>query len=221
MIYREIAESELEALRVRVGADMSEKRYAHTLAVEVMAGKLAELYCPEKKSKIRAAALLHDVTKEYSTERHIRICREYGQVLTDEDLASPKTLHARTAAILIPMMYSEYSDIEIINAVRYHTTGCADMTLAEKIIFIADYIDDTRLHDDCVKLRDMFWGAEPERMDGESRLEHLDRVMLEALDMSISSLVAEGKIVNCDTVAARNSLIIKKKNRTKIQIRKE
>ena len=209
MIYREIAESELEGLRTRVTDGMSEKRRAHTLAVEDMAGRMAELYCPEKRNKVRVAALLHDMTKEYSKEKQIDICKEYGQVLTGEDYAAPKTLHARTAAILIPMMYPEFSDIEIINAVRYHTTGCADMTLIEKIIFLADYIDDTRVYPECVKLREMFWGAEPQKMDESKRLEHLDAVMLEALNISISSLVEEGKLINCDTVAARNSFLLK------------
>lgn len=208
MIYREIEERELVSLRERIGAGMSEKRYKHTLAVEDMAGRLAELYCPEKKSKIRAAALLHDMTKEYDTERQIGLCKEYGQDLTADDIASPKTLHARTAAILIPMMYPEFSDIEIINAVRYHTTGCADMTLFEKLIFIADYIDDTRKHAECVRLRDMFWDARPQDMEMTERLGHLDRVMLESLNTSIVSLVEDGGIINCDTVSARNSLVM-------------
>lgn len=208
MIYREIAEAEIEGLRQRISVSMSEKRYLHTLAVEQMAAKIADLYCPEKKSKLRAAALLHDMTKELSAEEHISICKEYGESLTPEDISAPKTLHARTAAVLIPMKYPEFSDIEIINAVRYHTTGCANMTLFEKIIYLSDYIDSTRKYKDCVKLRNMFWDAEPQSMNYEERTAHLDFVILEAVNMSIASLIEERKIISCDTVSARNSLIL-------------
>ena len=211
MIYREISDSEIEVLRGKISSGMSEKRYLHTLAVEDMARRLADLYCPEKKSKLRAAALLHDMTKELSYEEHIAIFKEHGESLLPEDLRAPKTFHARSAAILISMIYPEFSDIEIINAVRYHTTGCASMTLFEKIIYLADYIDETRKYDECVKLRNMFWDAQPQKMEMAERLEHLDNVLFEALNMSIDSLIDDGKIISCDTVAARNSLILNKK----------
>ena len=211
MIYREIAESEIQQLRQKIAVCMSEKRYLHTVAVEDMAARLAEIYCPEKKNKLRAAALLHDITKELLLDDHILICKEYGEELSSEDYRAPKTFHARTAAVLIPMEFPEFSDIEIINAVRYHTTGCAHMTLFEKIIYLADYIDDTRTFEDCIKLRDMFWGAEPQKMSESDRLAHLDAVMLEALNMTISALIQDKKIISCDTVSARNSLLLNMK----------
>lgn len=211
MIYREISDSEIEVLRGKIAAGMSEKRYLHTLAVEDMAARIADLYCPEKKSKLRAAALLHDMTKELSYDEHMAIFKEHGESLLPEDLRAPKTFHARSAAILIPMVYPEFSDIEIINAVRYHTTGCASMTLFEKIIYLADYIDETRNYDECVMLRNMFWNAHPQSMGMTERLEHLDNLLLEALNMSISSLIDDGKIISCDTVSARNSLLLNKK----------
>ena len=91
MIYREIAESEIEGIRTRVGVSMSEKRYRHTLAVEEMASRLADLYCPEKKNKIRAAALLHDITKELGVGQQLDICREYGIELERDAYFAPKT----------------------------------------------------------------------------------------------------------------------------------
>ena len=83
------------------------------------------------------------------------------------------------------------------------------MTLCEKIIYLADYIDDTREHFECVQLRNLFWDAEPEKMNMEQRMYHLDLVLLEALNMSINSLIEDGKIISCDTVNARNSLLLK------------
>ena len=198
-------------LRELVTADMSPKRARHTLAVEQMAARLSVLYCPEKEQMLRVAALLHDVTKEWSTERHAAFLGEHGITPTAMDLAAPKTLHAKTAALLIPEQYSEYADGEVISAVRYHTTGREDMTLCEQIVYLADYIDDSRTFPDCVTLRNSFWGAEPENMTQEQREAHLLRVLVQSFDMTIAGLIEDGAPVSADTFLARNSLILKLK----------
>ena len=198
-------------LRELVTADMSPKRARHTLAVEQMAARLAALYCPEKEQMLRVAALLHDVTKEWSTERHAAFLKEHGITPTAMDLAAPKTLHAKTAALLIPEQYSEYADGEVIAAVRYHTTGREDMTLCEQIVYLADYIDDSRTFPDCVTLRNAFWGADPENMTQEQREAHLLRVLVQSFDLTIAGLIEDGAPVSADTFLARNSLILKLK----------
>lgn len=198
-------------LRELVTADMSPKRARHTLAVEQMAARLSVLYCPEKEQMLRVAALLHDVTKEWSTERHAAFLEEHGITPTAMDLAAPKTLHAKTAALLIPEQYSEYADGEVISAVRYHTTGREDMTLCEQIVYLADYIDDSRTFPDCVTLRHAFWDAEPENMTQEQREAHLLRVLVQSFDMTIAGLIEDGAPVSVDTFLARNSLILKLK----------
>ena len=196
-------------LRELVTADMSPKRARHTLAVEQMAARLSVLYCPEKEQMLRVAALLHDVTKEWSTERHAAFLEEHGITPTAMDLAAPKTLHAKTAALLIPEQYSEYADGEVISAVRYHTTGREDMTLCEQIVYLADYIDDSRTFPDCVTLRHAFWDAEPENMTQEQREAHLLRVLVQSFDMTIAGLIEDCAPVSADTFLARNSLILK------------
>ena len=90
-------EKELDALRDEISSGMSEKRFRHTYEVEKMVAYLGELYMPERIDMLRAAALLHDITKEYSTEEHIRILAEREIEVTEEDICSPKTLHARSA----------------------------------------------------------------------------------------------------------------------------
>ena len=198
-------------LRELVTADMSPKRARHTLAVEQMAARLAALYCPDKEQMLRIAALLHDVTKEWSTARHAAFLEEHGITPTAMDLAAPKTLHAKTAALLIPEQYSEYADGEVISAVRYHTTGREDMTLCEQIVYLADYIDDSRTFPDCVTLRHAFWDAEPENMSQEQREAHLLRVLVQSFDMTIAGLIEDCAPVSADTFLARNSLILKLK----------
>ena len=205
---REYNQSEILTLRERVTADMSEKRARHTLAVEQMAARLAALYCPEKEQMLRVAALLHDVTKEWKTDRHVAFLQEKGVEVSALDVAAPKTLHARTAALLIPEEFAEFADPEVISAVRFHTTGREGMTLCEQIVYLADYIDESRTFPDCVTLRHAFWDAEPEKMPEGARREHLSRVLVQSFDMTIAGLLEDGAPVSPDTFCARNSLIL-------------
>ena len=204
-------ETMIFALRQRVTADMSEKRARHTLAVEQMAARLAALYCPEKEQMLRVSSLLHDVTKEWSTDRHAAFLLAHGITPSALDLAAPKTLHARTAALLIPEQYASYADDEVVLAVRYHTTGREDMTLCEQIVYLADYIDDSRTFPDCVTLRHAFWDAKPQSMCQKEREQHLLHVLVQSFDMTIAGLIADGAPVSNDTFLARNSLILKLK----------
>ncbi len=204
-------EQSILQLRERVTADMSPKRARHTLAVEQMAARLAALYCPEKEQMLRVAALLHDVTKEWSTDQHAAFLSAHGIMPTTMDLAAPKTLHAKTAALLIPEQYPEYASDEVIAAVRYHTTGREGMTLCEQIVYLADYIDDSRTFPDCVRLRESFWGAAPESMTQSERETHLLRVLVQSFDMTVTGLIEDGAPVSQDTFLARNSLILKLK----------
>ena len=202
-----ITEKMLDALRESVMARMSPKRFRHTAEVEKMAERLGEIYAPEKKITLRAAALLHDITKEYSTNFHLKICAERDIPLDADALFAPKTLHARTAAALIPLEYPEFADEEIISCVRWHTTGREGMTLTEKLIYLADYIDMSRTFEDCVRLREFFFSADLCALDDRQKEEHLGRTLIMSYDMTIAALLNEGFPVSRDTVEARNQLI--------------
>lgn len=203
----EIDYEALDLLRAELPFILSKKRAAHTLGVERMAVRLGELYMPDDINLLRAAALLHDITKELTTAEHFGILQKYGVTPSPVDAMSPKTLHARTAALEIPRRYPHFADRLIIDAVRYHTTGRAEMSMAEKIIYFADYIDDTRTYPDCVRLRNAFFDAHPEQMSAEARVQHLDRLMVMSFDMTIGELVERGSLISAETTEARNYLI--------------
>lgn len=206
-------EAELDALREAVRGEMSPRRFTHTAAVEEMVARLAALYCPEKTYILRAAALLHDLTKEQKETEQEALCEAHGIELTPADRLAPKTHHAKTAAALIPVKYPALAHEEVISAVRWHTTGRADMTLGEKLIYLADYIDESRTFPDCVTLRTCFWSARPERMTPEERLILLDDVIILSFDMTVRALLEEGTPISPDTVNARNSLLCAKAKR--------
>ena len=202
-----ITENMLDALRDSVRDGMSEKRFRHTAEVEKMAAYLGKLYCPECIPELRAAALLHDITKEYPTELHVKLCAERDIELDADALFAPKTLHARTAAAIIPEKYPQLASPEIIGCVRWHTTGRAGMTLPQKLIYLADYIDMSRTFRDCVVLREMFMSAQPEKMTDKERLSHLRRILIISYGMTVRGLVEDGLPISRDTVEARNELI--------------
>lgn len=200
-------ENQLELLRQRIKRTLSDFRFSHTLGVERMAAMLARLYCPEKESFLRAAALLHDVTKENGFDEQMKIFERYGEMPTDEQKAVPPTLHALTAALVIPDEFPEFADGELVNAVRYHSTGRENMTLSEKILFLSDYIEDTRTFEDCIALREEFFEAEPEKMSDAARMEHLNRVLLHAIELTVEELLEKGKIIESNTLRAKESLL--------------
>lgn len=206
-------EIELDALRTSVMAEMSPFRFTHTAEVEKMITRLSALYCPEKTHMLRAAALLHDLTKEKKAPEQEALCVQLGIELTDTDRLAPKTHHAKTAAALIPIRYPAFACDEVVSAVRWHTTGRADMSLGEKLLYLADYIDDSRTFPDCVTLRTCFWSAKPESMTMEERLTLLDDVIILSFDMTVRALLSEGAPVSPDTMSARNSLLCAKAKR--------
>ena len=204
-----ISEKKLDIFRKSVCEGLSEYRARHILEVEKMAVRLGEIYFPLSEirlNKLRAAALLHDITKELKTDEQVKLCEKYGIELSPCDINSPKTLHAITAAAIIPEKYPEFADDEIISAVRWHTTGRAGMSAFEKLIFLADYIDMSRSFEDCVTLRNFFWDKAPEQMDMPSRNELLRQTLLLACDFTLRSLEKEGAHISHYTLEMKSSL---------------
>ena len=201
---------QIEKLRVRVAHRLSEKRMKHVLAVEDMAFRLGLLFFfndEETLDLLRAAALLHDVTKELTDDEQLAILERRSVKPLREDLASMPTIHALTAALIIPEDFPEFADPRLIDAVRYHTTGREGMSLIEKIIFLADYIDDTRTYPACTELRDEFFFANPTEMVYDERVRHIDRAALRSIDNNLAYLNAKQCNIHPLTLAAREDLL--------------
>ena len=215
-----ITQEMLERLRKKLELNfkqgkMSEKRYRHTLEVEKMAAKLGEIFVPDKVDILRAAGLLHDITKEYSTDMQIALSAKYEVEITELDICAPKTLHARTAAACLEDEYPEFAIPEVKSCIRWHTTGHAGMTICEKLVYLADYIDMSRTFDDCVALRNYFFCKGFEEMSEEEKLIHLDETLLLSYDMTIETLIEKNAPISPDTIEARNEIAVKKCLRNK------
>ena len=199
-----IDEAALASLRERVKPYMNERRYFHTLGVERECERLGKLLLPDKVMKLRAAALLHDITKVLSLEKQLNICKSYDIMYGKVDLMSPALFHAKTGAEVAARDFPEFVDDEIKNAIRYHTTGRAGMSLFEGIAYLADYIEETRTFENCVKLRKFFWDAVE---SGEDAADVYNKTMVRSFDMTIGDAVADMCALDRDTVDARNHFI--------------
>lgn len=127
----------------RIQKELKPKRYLHTLGVESAAIALARQYhASEEEASI--AALLHDIAKYISQEDSLQMLEGTGILEKYPELtAQPQLLHAFAGAELVHRDYPELSE-DIVHSVRYHTTGRPDMSVLEKIIFSADYIEPGR-----------------------------------------------------------------------------
>lgn len=199
----------LETIRQALPGYISGKRLEHTYAVERESAALAQIFSltEEDTETLCKAALLHDITKTRTTEEQTELCRRFGIPYGETDLAAPKTFHAMTGAALAKADFPGLVTDTVCLAIRSHTVGRAGMTLLEKLLFLADYIEDTRTFEDCVTLRALFYDDLP--AGREARLRHLDRVLVTAFDMTLSDLQKNGAIISPQTVAARNDLLLR------------
>ena len=207
-----ITEEMLADLREQIKPYLDGKRYNHTVAVEREAARLGEIYLPEKVMSLRAAALLHDITKKCDFEKQLQYCGKFGIITSEYDRHSPKTFHAKTASALISEDFPELASEEIVSGVRWHTTGHDKMTVFEAIVYLADYIEETRTFADCVELRRYFYDNIGKAHSYEDKLEVLRSTLVLSFDMTIRNLLDEGKVVDFYTMSARNYLIINEKS---------
>ncbi|MCX7614697.1 MAG: bis(5'-nucleosyl)-tetraphosphatase (symmetrical) YqeK [Clostridiales bacterium] len=184
---------ELDELRNEMTRVLSSKRAKHALGCESEAEKLA-LRWGADPYKARQAAILHDITKERNREEQLKLCEKYSIMLGDVEKLEWPLLHALTAAEIARSVYHVSGDI--CEAVRYHTTGKENMTLLQKIIYLADFIEPTRTFRGVCKLRKLAY-------------KNINEALLFAFDSSIKEVLNRGGILHPDTVNGRNWICTK------------
>ena len=169
---------------------LKRRRVPHVLGTEETAARLARRYGAEEESA-RRAALLHDCTKRLSAGEQLELCRHYHIDLDEYEQREAKLLHAKTGAAVARDVFG-VSD-EIYWAIWWHTTGKADMTLLEKILYLADYMEPTRDFCDLRELRRLAF-------------EDLDRALLLGFTMAVEDLSDQGMALHPNSVYARDYL---------------
>ena len=180
----------LSQLRPVALSYLKHQRIPHVLGTEQEAIRLAERYGADVE-KARVAALLHDCTKRLDMEEQLALCRQYGIQLDELEQRALKLLHAKTGAAIAREVFGV--DDEIYRAIWWHTTGHAGMTLLEKVMYLADYIEPSRDFPGVEELRRVCY-------------EDLDQGLLLGLEMTIQEMTAMGNPVHRATVEARDAL---------------
>ena len=180
------AKPQLDWLRERAYAYLKPKRIPHVAGCEQEASKLA-LRWGEDPGDAAEAGILHDITKKLSMDEQLILAEKYGIVFDKFERENIKLTHAITGAALSRDLFGVPD--RIYSAIRWHTTGRADMTLLEKIIYLADYIEPTRDFDGVERLRKLAY-------------ENIDSAMVLGLEMSLEELRQNGIEPHGATVSA-------------------
>ncbi len=180
----------VEELRPIALSYLKPKRIPHVLGTEKTAAALAEKYGADIH-KSRVAALLHDSTKRLSMEEQLVMCEHYRIALDELEQKALKLLHAKTGAALARDVYGV--DDDVYNAILWHTTGKPDMTLLEKVIYLADFIEPSRDFDGVDALRAAVW-------------EDLDKGLEMGLAMTVEEMTEMGNPVHRNTLEALDYL---------------
>lgn len=134
--------SKIDTIRRKVQEHQNDARYEHTLGVMYTAAALAMRY-DENIENALIAGLLHDCAKGFSAQDKLDMCKKYNLSISEAEEKNPGLLHAKLGAYLAKTEYG-IDDAEILDAITWHTTGRPEMTLLDKIIYIADYIEPNR-----------------------------------------------------------------------------
>lgn len=171
---------------------LTEKRYHHSLCVADEAVRLAEKYGADTQ-KAFYAGLLHDILKDTPGKEQLQLMAELGIIPTEIELSAPKLWHAMAGSAYLRQRFGISEDI--VQAVRYHTTARAGMSLLEKILYLADFTSADRDYD----------GVEDLRRAVDVSIE---TAMSAALQFTIEDLCSRSLPIHPDTFMAYNEIML-------------
>ncbi|MGL5437606.1 MAG: bis(5'-nucleosyl)-tetraphosphatase (symmetrical) YqeK [Lachnospiraceae bacterium] len=178
----------ISTFRNHLASRLDPVRYEHSLSVSFTCVALAMRYGYDI-NKAEIAGLLHDCAKRYSDKELIARCAKHGIILTEEEKQIRVTIHAKYGEWLARHKY-HIQDEEILSAIRYHTTGRPAMSLLEKIVFVADFIEPRRFK--ASRLNEL----------RTISFQNLDRAVAGVLDSSLSYLQRKGGMIDSMTQQA-------------------
>ncbi len=175
--YRKLPMEKLEQTVISL---LKTNRVAHVLGCRDTAMQLAKHYGADEIDAARAG-ILHDITKALDGPHQLTLCREYGIIPHVFFQENPKTLHALTGSLVAQRVFGENE--AVVSAIRYHTTGRAGMSLLEKIIYVADYMEPNRNFPGVERLRQLAF-------------EDIDAALKLGLEMTLAHLKEQGSTVS-------------------------
>ena len=177
-------------LREQAHSMLDPLRIPHVNACEIEALQLAERWGVDPDDA-REAAILHDITKKLDFTENLCIMSERGVEVGELAKGEEKLLHSITGSLLAQTEFGVSN--AVADAIKWHTTGKSNMSMLEKIIYIADYIESTRDFPGVIQLRDLAY-------------ENIDAAMVTGLEMTVNDLISRGIAPNSSTLDAINDL---------------
>jgi predicted HD superfamily hydrolase involved in NAD metabolism len=175
--------------------NLNPQRYEHSLRVRDTSIALAQHYKADV-NKARLAGLTHDCAKNMEDAEIGNIIVKFGYNIEGIYKKTPNLMHGLAGAILSEKVMG-IEDKDILNSISYHTTGRNNMSVLEKIIYIADYIEPMRNFPGVDELRKLASGD-------------LDDALLLSFDNTIKYVITKGQLLHMDTIEARNYILITK-----------
>ena len=175
---------------------LSDYRFNHSMCVANRAKELAIKHGADE-NKAYLAGILHDVTKEMPNEEQIALIEKYDRKLTYVEKGNHRVFHQMSGAVYVKYVLG-IDDEEIVNGIRYHTTGRENMTLFEMLIYLADFTSEDRNYPDVDIMR--------KKTD-----ENLYSAMLYSLTYTIKSVVSENRFLHPDTLNCYDYILEKMK----------
>lgn len=180
---------DIKTIMDMLNKELDSKRYLHSVNVMEVSQSLAKKYGADIE-KARLAGILHDCAKNYLGDDARDYVRKIGYEADEIELLHTKLLHGIIGEHLARTIYG-VTDDEVLGAIRWHTTGKAGMSLLEKIIYVADYIEPLRYFEGIEKMR-------------KAAYEDLDRCIVLCSESTIKYLLNRGSLVHYRTVETRN-----------------
>ena len=152
-LYKPESDINISAIKDYLVKNLSFERFTHSISVADEAVKLSEHYGADIV-KAYVAGLLHDCAKEIDDQEKIRLCEKYNITLDDYTLKNPGLTHQFLSSKIAEVFF-DINDSDILNAISYHTPARKNMSLLEKIVYLADRIESNRSFDGVDYLREM------------------------------------------------------------------
>ncbi len=171
---------------------LSQSRFSHTLGVAETARNLAQKWGADEDAAY-LAGLVHDCAKEIDKNEAIGLLEERGYTVDEVEKKALGLLHAPLGAFLARERFGITNE-EILDSIKFHTTGRVGMTLLDKIIYVADFIEPGRKYKESQLVR-------------ETAEVDIDAAVLQEANIIIKYTIDKGRLLHANTVAARNSFL--------------
>lgn len=174
---------------------LSEFRFTHSLGAVKKALELAKQY-GEDEEIVKKVAITHDIAKEMPNEELIKYANENNIEIDEIERINPSLLHGKVGADIVAKKYNFTKDMQ--NAIKWHTTGKENMTMLEKIIYVADKTEENR--------KSTRFNLEKSR---ELSKEDINKAILFLMDEFIEYNIKRERVIHIETIKARNYLLKK------------